>query len=115
MKQIEPMRIENVEPDYFNMDERDREEIRRMESPAARNMAQLISKETDRMELEGNILMDESLEEAHIERAVERIVQQMQGSRQPEGYLEDLVRILLLNEINDRRRRYRRRGNCGRR
>lgn len=115
VEQIEPMRIENVEPDYFNMDERDREEIRRMESPAARNMAQLISKETDRMELEGNILMDESLEEAHIERAVERIVQQMQGSRQPEGYLEDLVRILLLNEIYDRRRRCRRRGNCGRR
>ena len=115
VEQIEPMRVENVEPDYFNMDERDREEIRRMESPAARNMAQLISKETDRMELEGNILMDESLEEAHIERAVERIVQQMQGSRQPEGYLEDLVRILLLNEIYDRRRHCRRRGNCGRR
>ena len=115
VEQIAPMRIENVEPDYFNMDERDREEIRRMESPAVRDMAPLITREADRMELEGNILMDESLEEAHVERAVERIVQHVQGSRQPEGYLEDLVRILLLNEIYDRRRRYRRRGNCGRR
>ena len=77
MEQIAPMRIENVEPDYFNMDERDREEIRRMESPAVRDMAPLITREADRMELEGNILMDESLEEAHVERAVERIVQQM--------------------------------------
>lgn len=110
--QIKPMRIERVDEDYFGMDEVDRAELRRMESDKSRELAPYVRRETDRMESEGNILGDESVDAAHIQRAVDNVMTQLDMNRQPEGYLEDLVRLLILNEIFDRRRRCRRRGSC---
>ena len=107
--QIDPMRIEDVEEDYFGLDETDRAEIRRMETDESRALAPYIRREVDRMESEGDIPGDESLDYAHILRAVENIMAKLGQQSQPDSYLEDLVTILLLNELFDRRRRNRRR------
>ena len=109
MTQIDPMRIEDVEEDYFGLDETDRAEIRRMETDESRALAPYIRREVDRMESEGDIPGDESVDYAHILRAVENIMAKLGQQSQPDSYLEDLVTILLLNELFDRRRRNRRR------
>ena len=85
-----------------------------MEPNAARDLAPYIRRESDRMESEGNILRDESLDAAHVRRGVENIMRQLGTGYQPGGYLEEVVTLMLLSEIFDRRRRCRRRGVCGR-
>lgn len=115
VSQIPPMRVERVEEDQFGLDEVDRAELRRQEPDISRELAPYIRREANRMESEGGILADESMDPEHLQRAVENIVEQLAMQRQQNrGNLEDLIRLLLLNEIFDRRRRCRRRGNCWR-
>ena len=96
------------------VDEVDRAELRRMEPNAVREFMPYIRRESDRMESEGNILRDESLDVAHVQRGVENIMRQLGVHHEPGGYLEEMVTLMLLGEIFDRRRRCRRRGDCGR-
>ena len=114
VQQIPQMPIMNIPPDFFGLDEVDRAELRRMEPNAARDLAPYIRRESDRMESEGNILRDESLDAAHVRRGVENIMRQLGTGYQPGGYLDEVVTLMLLSEIFDRRRRCRRRGVCGR-
>ena len=114
VEQIPPMPIQNIPPDQFGLDEVDRAELRRMEPSAVRELMPYIRRESDRMETEGNILQDESLDAAHVQRAVENIMRRLGVQHEPGGYLEELVTLMLLSEIFDRRRRCRRRGVCGR-
>ena len=107
--QIDPMRIEDVMRDDFGLDEVDRAEIRRMETDESRALGPYIRREVDRMETEGNIPADEAIDYAHIQRAVGNIMKNLDRELQPGSYLEDLVTILVLNELFDRRRRNRRR------
>lgn len=114
ISQIPPMRVERTEADQFGLDEVDRAELRRQEPEKSRELEPYIRREVDRMMSEGNIVGDESVDPAHIDRAVENIMDRLSMSRQPGGYLEELVKVMLLNEIFDRRRRCRRRGSCWR-
>ena len=114
VEQIAPMPIQNIPPDQFGLDEVDRAELRRMEPNAVREFMPYIRRESDRMESEGNILRDESLDVAHVQRGVENIMRQLGVHHEPGGYLEEMVTLMLLGEIFDRRRRCRRRGVCGR-
>lgn len=114
VEQVAPMPIQNIPPDQFGLDEVDRAELRRMEPNAVRELMPYIRRESDRMESEGNILRDESLDAAHVHRGVENIMRQLGVHHEPGGYLEEMVTLMLLSEIFDRRRRCRRRGVCGR-
>ena len=88
VQQIPQMPIMNIPPDFFGLDEVDRAELRRMEPNAARDLAPYIRREN--------------------------IMRQLGTGYQPGGYLEEVVTLMLLSEIFDRRRRCRRRGVCGR-
>ena len=114
VEQIAPMPIQNIPPDQFGLDEVDRAELRRMEPNAVRELMPYIRRESDRMESEGNILRDESLDAAHVQRGVENIMRQLGVHHEPGGYMEEMVTLMLLSEIFDRRRRCRRMGVCGR-
>ena len=115
VSQIPPMRVERVEEDQFGLDEVDRAELRRQEPEISRELAPYIRREVNRMESEGKILGDESIDPEHLRLSIENIMERLAMQRQQNrGNLEDLIRLLLLNEIFDRRRRCRRRGNCQR-
>jgi hypothetical protein len=103
--------------------DRDADYMKHLYPRSAKSIQSEIDKECDHMEYDGSVMFDEYPDKIHLERIVDRIydkVKDMNEEPQMEAqslylyppvrrddYLRDLISILLLNEIFNRRRHYR--------
>lgn len=110
---------------YDNSSELDRdiEYMKQLYPGTAKTIQSEINNECDQMEYDGSVMFDEYPDKVYLERIIDRIYEKMKDldeepqveanslyfypTRQQNNYLHDLVSILLLNEMFNRRRRYR--------
>ena len=104
--------------------DRDMEYMRQLYPYTARLIQKEINNECDQMEYDGSLMFDEYPDKVSLDRIIDRIYDKVKNieeepqvemnslyhnPRRRSNYLRDIVSLILLNELFDRRRRYRRR------
>ena len=103
--------------------DRDAEYMKRLYPRTARTIQREIENECDKMEYDGSMMFDEYPDKEYFERLVDRIYERINKTqeepqvetnslylyppRRSENHLRDIVTLLLLSEMFNRRRRYR--------